>query len=32
VQGLQGTALTGRTLHVTEAKPRAPHCGFNRSR
>ena len=32
MQGLQGTALTGRTLYVAEAKPRAPRHEFNRSR
>jgi RNA recognition motif-containing protein len=32
IQGLQGTALGGRTLNVNEAKPRAPRREPNRSR
>ena len=32
IQGLQGTALGGRTLNVNEAKPREPRREFSRSR
>jgi len=32
IQGLQGTALGGRTLNVNEAKPREPRREPNRSR
>jgi cold-inducible RNA-binding protein len=32
IQGLQGTALGGRTLNVNEAKPRAPRREPSRSR
>ena len=32
IQGLQGTALAGRTLNVNEAKPREPRREFSRSR
>jgi RNA recognition motif-containing protein len=32
IQGLQGTALGGRTLDVNEAKPRAPRREPSRSR
>jgi RNA recognition motif-containing protein len=32
IQGLQGTALGGRTLNVNEAKPRAPRRDPSRSR
>ena len=32
IQGLQGTALGGRTLNVSEAKPRAPRREPSRSR
>jgi RNA recognition motif-containing protein len=32
IQGLQGTALAGRTLNVNEAKPREPRGEFSRSR
>ena len=32
IQGLQGKELTGRTLTVNEAKPRAPRREPNRSR
>jgi RNA recognition motif-containing protein len=32
IQGLQGTALGGRTLNVNEAKPREPRRESSRSR
>jgi cold-inducible RNA-binding protein len=32
IEGLQGTALAGRTINVNEAKPREPRREFSRSR